>query len=191
MAQFAGKAVVTVEQLSVDDDTRADARSKGDDDEVLHATGHAVDHLAQGSGVGVVGQRHRDTAEPLAEHLSQRHHTVVSPRQVGGKLDGTVIIVAVGGADAHRLDLVDTAHLLDDGLQGLDTSVDVGLGRLEATGLDGGGCLDVAACVDNTKHGVRTSQVQADNVRLQNLLFIHSFMRFFIVLGFCSGKDTK
>ena len=73
MSQFTGKSVMTIHQLTVDHDTRPHSGSEGDDDEVLHSTCHAINHLAHGSRIGVVGQRHRN-AERLAEHVGQRHH---------------------------------------------------------------------------------------------------------------------
>ena len=157
MAQLASETIMAVEQLAVDDDARADARAKCDDDEILHATGYAVDHLAQGRSIGVVGHGHGNVAETLAEHLGQGNDAVVCPRQVRRKLDGAFIVVGIGSADAHGLDFLQSAHLLDDGLQCHDAGVDIVLGLLVATGLDGCRGLDVAACVNDSKHGVRAS----------------------------------
>ena len=152
MTQLTCKSVVTVEQLTVDHDTRAYAGAEGDDDEVLHATGHAIDHLADSGGIGIVGESHGDVVEALAEEFSEGHYTVVSPRQIGGKLDGAVIVIAIGGANAHGLDLIDAANLVDDDLQGLDTCVDIVLDLFIAAGLDSGCSLDVTTGIDNAEH---------------------------------------
>ena len=107
---------MTIEQLTVDHDTRAYASTQGDDDEVLHTACHTINHLTNGSGIGIIGQGYGDIVQTLAEQLGEGHHTIMSPRQIGGKLDGAVIIVAVRGTYTHGLDLLDTAHLVDDDL---------------------------------------------------------------------------
>ena len=174
MSQLTGKAVVTIHQLSVDDNTRAYTCAERQHDEVLHATGHTVNHLTHSSGIGVVGQSHGQIVETLAEHLSQGHHTVVSPCQVGSELYRTIIIVAVGGADAHGLDLVQTTHLFDDGLQGSHAGVNIVVHLVVALCLDGCSGLDFSTAVNNTENRVCTSEVQTDYIGFDHLC-IHIF----------------
>ena len=170
VAQLAGEAVATVDHLPVGHDARAHARAQGDVDEVLHAPGHAVGHLAQGGGVGVVGDGDGHPAQRVAEELGQRHHAVVRPGQVGGVLDGAPVVVGVGRADAHGLDGVESAHGLDDGHEGVDGVTHVVFHAVVAAGLDGGGGLDFATGVHDAEHGVGASQVQPDDIGFQQIL---------------------
>ena len=81
----------------------------------------------------------------------------MSPRQVRRKLYSAVIVITVGSTDAHRLDFLKAAHLLDDDLQGLNTCVHIIVGIGKAAGLDGRRSFDVASGVNDSKHGVRSS----------------------------------
>ena len=116
MSQFASKAVVSIKQLAIDNNTRTDTGAQSDDDKVLHASSHSVDHLTDGGSIGVVGQCYGDVVQLLAEQVGQWNNGVVSPRQVRSFLDSALVVVAVGGADAHRFDFLDTTNLLDDRL---------------------------------------------------------------------------
>ena len=157
MTQLTGKAVVAVKQLTIDDDTRTYARAQGDDDEVLHAASHTIDHLADSGGISVVGECYGDVVQALAEELCQRHDAVVGPRQIGSKLDGAVVEVTVGGADTHRLDLLNAAHLVDNHLQSLDTGIHIVFHLIVATCLDGSSCLDFTTGIYNAEDGVCSS----------------------------------
>ena len=148
---------MAVEQLAVHHNTRPYARAKCDDDEVLHATCHTIDHFAKSGSVGIVRQCYRNIIQPFAEQLGQRYNAIVCPRQVRGKLNGSVIVVAVRGTNAHSLDFLYAAHLVDDDLKGLYTRVYIVFYFLIAASLNGCSGPDVAAGVDNSKHGVRTS----------------------------------
>ena len=106
----------------------------------------------------------------------------MGPRQVRRELDSTTIVVSVGSTDAHRFDFLKAATLLDNHLQSLDTGVNVCLRCLKTASLDGRCCLDVSASVDNAEDGVCASQIQADDIRLHHLLFVHSLMLFSFVL---------
>ena len=92
------------------------------------------------------------------------------PRQVRCKLNGAVIIVAIGCTDAHGFDFLNATHLVDDYLQCFHTGVYIVFYLLVATGLDGCGGFDVTTGIDNTKNGVCTSQIQADDIRLHYIL---------------------
>ena len=60
MAQFSGESVVTIQQLAIHHDTRSDAGTQCDDDEVLHAASYAIDHLADSGSIGIVGESYGD-----------------------------------------------------------------------------------------------------------------------------------
>ena len=165
MAQLAGKTVGAVNHLTVDHDARADTRAQRDVDKVLHATGHTIGHFAQSGRIGIIGKCHGNTAQPLGEHLGQRHHTIVSPHQVGCILYRSAVEVAIGSTDAHSLDVVNASHSIDDGDEGLYSLVHVVFNLVVALCFDGSGSLDFPSGINDTKHGVGTSQVQSDHIR--------------------------
>ena len=61
MSQLASKSIAAIYHLSVDDNTRAYARTKCQHNEILHASGHSIGHLADSCGIGIVGQRYGHT----------------------------------------------------------------------------------------------------------------------------------
>ena len=135
MTQFASKAITSVNQLSVDDDTRADTCAESNHDEVLHSACHAVNHLAYSSRISVVCKSYGNVAETLGEHLCQWNYAIVSPRKIGGELDSALIEIAVGRSYTHRLYEVQASHLVDDYLQGVNASVNISLNALVALSL--------------------------------------------------------
>ena len=156
MAQLAGKTIMTVKQLSVNHNTRTHTGTQCDNDKILHTASHTVNHLADSSGIGIVGKRYGN-AQCIAEQLSQGHYTIVSPRQIRSKLDSAVIIIAIRSTNTHGLDFLDTADLLDDGLQSLNRCGHVIIYIVVATSLDGSSGLDIATGINNTKYRVGTS----------------------------------
>ena len=54
MAQFTGKAVAAIDQLSIDHNTRTDTRAQREHDEVFHAPCHTIGHLSHSRSIGVV-----------------------------------------------------------------------------------------------------------------------------------------
>ena len=98
---------MTVQQLTVNHDTRTYTGSQGDHDEVLHTACTTVDHLALRSRIGVVRDRAFHT-HALADQLSKRHHTF--PRQVRSLLDATRIEIGVRrtAADTYYITHRDT-----------------------------------------------------------------------------------
>ena len=191
MSKLTSKAVAAIDELTVDDDTRANTRTQCDHDEVFHATSHAVDHLTDSGGISIVGQSHRN-AQTLLEHSGQRHNSIMAPRQVGSKLDGAVIIVAVRCTNTHCLDHVDASHLFDDRLQSSHASVHVVFHFVVALSLDSGSGLDLATTVNNTEDGVCSAQIQTDHIRFQCLLCIHtSYYKLVLVICVYGAKLQK
>ena len=92
VAQLTGKTVMTVEQLTVNHDTRANTGTEGDNDEVFHASSRTVYHLALRSRVGIIGDGTFD-AHALANEFSQRHYPF--PREVRSQLDAARIEITV------------------------------------------------------------------------------------------------
>ena len=151
MTEFACETVATIDQLAIHDNTRTDTRAERNHNEILHATRHAIDHFADGGSVGVVGQGDGD-AEALLEHFSQWHNAVAPPRKVRRKLNRAVVVVAVWCTNAHRLDFLDAAHLIDNRFEGLHRSIDIVLYIVINLRLDSGCGLDFATAIDDSKH---------------------------------------
>ena len=102
VAEFACKAVMAVNNLTVDDDARSDAGPESDHDEVFHAAGCAIGHFSESGGVGVVGDCDGNT-EFGAYQLCQRQ---VRPWKIDCIVDVAGVIVGIGSADADTLNFV-------------------------------------------------------------------------------------
>ena len=97
----------------------------------------------------------------------------MAPREVWRKLYGTFIIVTIGRSNTHCLNLLDTSHLLNDGLQCLNTSIDIVLYFLEALGLNSSCCLNLASTIHDTENRIRTSKIQTYNIGFNSCLCVH------------------
>ena len=69
VAEFSGKAVMAINDFTIDHYTGAYAGSEGDHDEILHASGGAVSHFTHGCGVGIIGKGHGNAVHLLAQEL--------------------------------------------------------------------------------------------------------------------------
>lgn len=97
------KTVVTVHELSVDDDTRSYTCAEGDHNEVLHSTGGTIGHFTYGCGIGIIGDCYR-YAELLAYHLCERQRG--RPWDVDKFLDHSCIIVGIRGTYTDTVNLL-------------------------------------------------------------------------------------
>ena len=95
----------------------------------------------------------------------------MSPGQIGSELDGAVVVVAVGGSDAHSLHLRCSAYLIQEGLQASHTSLDESVGGLVLLRLDAVLCNDFATGINNSENGVGTTQVHTNHIRFY---FVHN-----------------
>ena len=163
MSEFASKTVAAVNHFPVNYNAATHTSSERNHDEVFHSSRHTVGHLAQGSGVCVVGHTARNS-ESFCKELTDRYHAF--PNKIGGVFYRAVVVVAIGSADAHRFDFANAANFLNNGLESLDGSgyivVDIGIGF----GADSGLRNDVAALVHNAKDAVGSAHVQSDDVGL-------------------------
>ena len=162
MAQFAGKTVVAIDHLTVDDDTGTHAGSQGDHDEILHAAGGAVGHFAHGGGVGIVGQGHRNAVHLLLEHLGKGNVAALGPQQVDGVLYHAGIEVAVGDAHADAADAAFCMAFRDDAGKGFRQGGHefVCVGRV--LGADDGLGDDVAAGIHHAAFGGLSAYVNSN-----------------------------
>ena len=99
VAEFAGKTVVAVYYLSVDNYAGAYAGAESYHDEVFEAARRAICHFSEGGRVGVVGDGY-GYSEFLAHELGQRQ---AGPGKVHGVVDPAGVVVGIGCADADTL----------------------------------------------------------------------------------------
>ena len=156
MTEFASEAIVPVDELTTDDDTTTDARTEGDDDEVLHTTRSTIGHLTDSGSVSVVGEGYGDT-DAVLDHLSQGNLTL--PREVGGELDRAVEVVTVRRTYTDTTDLFLPTDLLDEHVEACDEVIQVELNIVVRTSLDRGIDDDITTGVDDTEDGVRPTEV--------------------------------
>ena len=97
----------------------------------------------------------------------------MTPLQIRSKLYRSCIVVAIGGADSHRLNLINTSHLVYDYMNGLYRSCHIILHVIIGLCLNNSSSLDLATAVYDTKYRVRASQIQTDYIRFQFNVSFH------------------
>lgn len=122
VTEFAGHAAVPVDEAAIDEDAAAHAGAEGDGHEMLHQLRAAVDVLADGGGVRVVGERDRQS-EDVLEHAADRDF-LLHPQVGGFRADAARVEVCVGRADADAADFRE-AVLPQQGGDGLRDVQDV------------------------------------------------------------------
>ena len=149
---------MSVDELTVYNDTGTYACAEGDHDEIFETAGCAVCHFADSGGVGVVGNGH-GYVEFLFKHCCQGY--CAFPDEVGGVLDVAGIVVGVGSTYTDAVDFVygvvygDEAHYL--GVEFFDVVFDIGVFcSLDGTAGDNG-----AASVNDAEYGVCTADVNS------------------------------
>jgi len=88
MATFTGKAIVTVNQGTIDHQSTAHARTQRVHGKMFHSFGTPIDHFTNGCGVGIIGQCDGGKGWKFGlNKVNQGNNTF--ERQIGGMLDGT------------------------------------------------------------------------------------------------------
>src|SRR5437868_549050 len=90
MAQLTRESIVTVNKPAIGDDTATYACTERDDDKILHPTRSSVHVLAEGSGICIIGQCHRQ-AEAITHHLCQGNNAC--PAKIGCVLDRACVVI--------------------------------------------------------------------------------------------------
>ena len=174
MPELAGEAVVAVDHLAVGDESRTEPRAEGDHNEIAHALGVAVNHLADRRRVGVVGNERLHAAETLRNVVRQREHAarlvgigvaLLKLPKVRRGFDRALVVVGIGRADAdarqfvlERKALRQSAHrvakVLD--ISRIVVNIRVLLGRDDRFG------IEVAVFIHEAESGVDAADVHAD-----------------------------
>ena len=162
VAELTSKAVVAIDELTIHYDAAAYACAEGDLDEVLHAACSTIGHLTDGGSVGIIGHGDGYT-DGLLELFCQGYDTL--PRQVGRVLDVARVVVAIGGADAHALDLLGASHGLDHRHQLLGYGCHIFTKFLVRLSLDRVDAQDIATSIDDTEYGVCAADIHAHYIR--------------------------
>ena len=153
---------MAVDELSVDHYAAAYAGAEGDHDEILQTAGCAVSHLADCSGVGIVGDGH-GYAELVADHLGQGQGS--GPGDIDEFFDHAGVVVGIGCAYAYAVDFVNSVighkqpgHFI---VKLVKICVDIGMFQR----LDGGTGDNYATCVDDAENCIGTAYVDTHYVR--------------------------
>jgi hypothetical protein len=85
---------------TIAEETAANTMAQRDNHEIAHAVSSAKGLLAQGHGMGIVGQGNSDT-QTVAQHGGKGYDAL--PRHVGSILHTVCQIIAAGRADAYRM----------------------------------------------------------------------------------------
>ena len=157
VAKLACKAVATVYNLAIDNNAAADTGSQRNHDKVLHATRHAIGHLAHCSSVGIVRYAHGN-AQGLLEKRCYGNDAL--PYQVGSIFDIARIIIGVGSTDTHTADIFYAAHYVERRLQSLGSSLYIIFDARISGRFNGGLCLNGTALIDNTEDRVCSPHVE-------------------------------
>ena len=174
MTELTGKTVMTIYNLTVDNDTRADSCTESDHDEVLHSTSCTISHFTYCSRISVICKSYRHSAHCLRKKLGELH-SVMSPAEVWSVLDSTCIIVSV------RCTYTDTSdfslnvclfdHLLDSYCQFFDKEIH----NVMIVSADYSLSKNSSSCVNNTNFGSLTSNVNTYYVHIILYLFRYYF----------------
>ena len=110
MAKFTSKTIVTVNQLTVDNDTATYTSTQCNHDEIFQTACCTVCHFTDSRRICIVCKCCRNT-QTFFEHSSQRNNSL--PWQVRSKFDCSTIIVTVRSTYSHTFNLFCTAKLLE------------------------------------------------------------------------------
>ena len=162
MAQLAGKSVMAIYQLAVDDYAASYAGAEGNHYKVLEAASGAVGHLAYGGSIGVIGDGH-GYAEFFADQLSQRYGR--GPGEVDGILNHAGIVIGIGRADTYAVDFaLGVIGLYQSGKFDIKIFDKAVYGVVFAC-FDGRRGYNHAASIDDAEYGIGSAQVYTYYVR--------------------------
>ena len=147
---------MTINHLTVDNDTATYTCTQSDHNKIFHTTGSAVSHFTDSSSISIIGQSSRNT-QSFFKHSSQRKNSF--PRQVRSKFNSSGIIVTIRSTDTDTSDLIYTTISNDQRKQVFAYFVSIFCSSRIA------GCFNRAtgnnssACVYNPKDGVCSAYV--------------------------------
>ena len=110
---------MSINDLTVDDDSASDTCTEGNHDKILHTPCSTIGHLTYGSGIRVIRKGYRKSVHSIREELGKLDCLAAAPRKVNGILDSTCIIVSVRSSDTDSTDVTFASGLLYNLVQGL------------------------------------------------------------------------
>ena len=177
VTKLTSETIATIYHLTIDYNTRTNTSTKSDVDEVCHTASNTVCHFTNSCSISIIGKSNRQIIQTLTEHLCQWHNTIVTPTKVRSIFNSTIIEIAVRSTNTHSLNLAQATYLINDWLQGINSSINIIIYRVITLSLYSCRCLNIATTINNTKYGVSSAKIQANNIWLQNLFF-HVFYKF-------------
>ena len=105
MSQFTSKAIMSVNKLSIDDNTWANTCAKCYHDEIVHVFCYTIHLFAQSSCIGIIGNGYRNV-QFFTKHLCKRN-LILLPRKVRGHLYVASIVVGIRGSYSQTNDFSD------------------------------------------------------------------------------------
>ena len=180
MAQFACATRLAKHQLAVDHHAATHTRAEREHDEVLHALGAAVDELAIGRSIGIVGDHHRHIYVS-SDESDQIDNTFEI--EVRGILNATRVIIANRRCDADAFDRINAVFLhqridLQANISHINIGVKVFVGREVLFG------HNAAVVAHQSDVGVGAANVDSYGISVHDkVVFESAKIRSFVELG--------
>src|SRR3989339_38267 len=111
MAHFTCKTILPVKQFAIYYNATAQAGTQGNNNKILHLFRTPVNHLTNGSSIGIVGKVNRYT-EMVFNQFAE--FNLAFPSQICSAFDGTCIKIGIGRTNSNT-------HKFKITFQGLDT----------------------------------------------------------------------
>ena len=174
VSELTREAVVSVNQLSVRDESRTYARAERNHDEILHPLRVAVDHLADSGGIGVVGNVYGRVGEVLAhvarevedaQRLGLALVLVGELPEVGRRFDSAFVVVGVRRADTYSDKFEIEVHAVGERLHRVAQVVYIGFVVLEigiCLGRNHRFGIEVAFLVYQSESGIDTTDIDTE-----------------------------
>jgi len=102
VSQFPGKAILTIDQATIDHQSASQSGSQGDHNKVLKSFGISEEHLPESSSIGIIGN-HCRKAELFFHELHKRNDPF--PAQVRSMFNGSGVVISVGSSHTDSTQL--------------------------------------------------------------------------------------
>ena len=165
MTEFAGKSVMTIDNLTIDDNTAADTCAEGNHDEVLHTARSSVGHLTHCSSIGIICKSYRNTVHLLFQEVGNRNCSLVAPFEIDSILDFSGIVVSVRNTHSDTAHLTGNACIRNHFVDSFSEFVDIRIDLVISIGTDN--CLgqNLAAHIYNTYLGSLSADIHTHYIR--------------------------
>ena len=175
VADLTGSAGAAHKHLVIHHDAAADAHAQGDHDGAVVPLGAALPHLAQGSGVDVVG--HFQLLNGGLQLPHRLGHIQNVPAQVDAAHHGAVLVHRAGHTHAHAFDHIPgqgaLCHLGPDGVHHIGQQV---AAMVLQTGRNGPLFYQIACGLEQTDLNGVSAQIYAERIGFHVPLLLNNSM---------------